>query len=112
MGSRRSRTSSRRNPQGSFHPEDCARFSPDGKWVAYSSNESGKWYLLAIRTPNRDRVNGRIEGQPVGFAGIESECINVRILTDFAVASGDKLDLRFESHIAVYRDTLERCIFE
>ena len=29
-----------------------ARFSPDGKWVAYSSNESGKWEIYVTTFPD------------------------------------------------------------
>lgn len=31
-----------------FEQED-GRFSPDGQWVAYASNESGRWEVLARR---------------------------------------------------------------
>jgi Tol biopolymer transport system component len=36
--------------------EDGARFSPDGKWVAYQSNESGRWeiYVIPFNPPKED----------------------------------------------------------
>jgi protease II len=29
-----------------------ARFSPDGRWVAYASNESGRWEIYVTSFPN------------------------------------------------------------
>ena len=39
-------------------------FSPDGRWVAYSSNESGKWeiYVRSFDDPNRRPVKISSDG--------------------------------------------------
>ena len=38
------------------HLMDEFQFSPDGKWVAYNSDESGRWEVYAARFPEMDRV--------------------------------------------------------
>src|SRR5262249_2656820 len=39
----------------SHPPECCAVFSPDGKWIAYESNESGRTEVYIIPSPAADR---------------------------------------------------------
>ena len=36
--------------------ESDARFSPDGKWIAYTSNETGPWeiYIIPFNPPSED----------------------------------------------------------
>jgi Tol biopolymer transport system component len=37
-----------------FH-EQCAQLSPDGKWIAYQSDESGRWEIYVRAFPESDR---------------------------------------------------------
>ena len=35
--------------------EQCAQLSPDGKWIAYQSDESGRWEIYVRAFPDSDR---------------------------------------------------------
>lgn len=46
--------------------QDEPRFSPDGKWLAYNSNESGTWQVYVVSFPGADQkrqisVNGGVQ---------------------------------------------------
>jgi Tol biopolymer transport system component len=48
---------------GSSSDEGLARFSPDGKWVAYASDESGRQEVYVVKYPSLDRKS------PISNAG-------------------------------------------
>ena len=52
----------------SLHARDEARFSPDGKWISYGSNESGRWEVYLASFPalqNRRQIsaNGGVQAR-------------------------------------------------
>jgi Tol biopolymer transport system component len=74
--------------------ERDAQFSPDGKWIAYASTESGRWeiYVQAFPTPRarvQVSINGgsqprwRPDGQELFFVALDGRLMAARIaLTD------------------------------
>lgn len=49
------RTRSRRALAHTWSDETWARFSPDGRWIAYMSNESGRWEVYVQSADGDDR---------------------------------------------------------
>ena len=73
------------------------QFSPDGKWVAYSSNETGKWEIYVtsfpeaqgkwqISTAGGEQPRWRSDGKEVFFLSSDSKMMAV------SVTSGTKFD--------------------
>ncbi|MGE3840646.1 MAG: TolB family protein [Vicinamibacterales bacterium] len=44
------------------YTEGVARFSPDSRWIAYQSNESGRFEVYAKALPGGDRIQISTEG--------------------------------------------------
>jgi len=54
------------------YAETNGQFSPDGKWVAYASNESGDWEIYVTNYPAA-RASGRFRAAAVpNRAGVET----------------------------------------
>jgi Tol biopolymer transport system component len=69
-----------------------ARFSPDGKWVAYSSNESGRWEIYVTSFPEAhgkwqvsnaggDQARWRGDGKELFYLSNDSKIMAVPVKT-------------------------------
>ena len=69
-----------------------ARFSPDGKWIAYSSNESGRWEIYVTSFPEGhgrwqvsnsggDQARWRSDGKELFYLSADSSIVAVPIKT-------------------------------
>jgi Tol biopolymer transport system component len=81
-----------------------ATFSPDGKWLAYSANESGQWEIYVVPFPQVNgkfqiSINGgmqprwRHDGKEMFFVGIDRKMYAVSISTQPAFHSGNPTPL-------------------
>ena len=44
---------------GPFTTELLPQFSPDGRWVAYQSDEEGQWEVFVDAVPDWSNANGK-----------------------------------------------------
>ena len=76
-----------------------AQFSPDGKWVAYSSNESGRWEVYVTSFPDargkwQVSTNGgeqprwRGDGKEIYFMSLEAKLMAASVDTKTEFESG------------------------
>ncbi|MEP6783222.1 MAG: hypothetical protein ABI983_06100, partial [Acidobacteriota bacterium] len=56
------RTHTRRALARSWFDETWARFSPDGKWIAYMSNEGGRWQVY-VQSADGDGQRIRVSSE-------------------------------------------------
>jgi hypothetical protein len=72
------------------YPVDEIHFSPDGRWLAYGSSESGRWELYLARFPEMDgkrqvSIAGgcqpiwRKDGRELFFATPEGDILSVQV---------------------------------
>jgi serine/threonine protein kinase len=70
----------------------AGRFSPDGKWVAYSSNESGRWEIYVTSFPQAqgkwqvsntggDQPRWRSDGKELFYLSTDSKIMSVPVKT-------------------------------
>jgi Tol biopolymer transport system component len=68
------------------------RFSPDGKWVAYSSNETGRWEVYVTSFPEArgkwqvssgggDQPKWRNDGRELFYIGLDGKIMRVPVTT-------------------------------
>jgi Tol biopolymer transport system component len=81
------------------HDEGYARFSPDGNWLAYLSNESGRYQLYLTRFPSGEGkwqlsiegsdwlVGWRKDGTEIYFLDLEGDMMAVRLELGEAVVA-------------------------
>jgi hypothetical protein len=90
---------------------DQLRFSPDGKWVAYNSDESGREEVYAARFPEMDHTRQlsqeggcqpmwRKDGKELFYLGPEGKVFSVNLQTGSALGAGVPR-LLFQSSVAV-----------
>ncbi len=76
-----------------------AQFSPDGKWVAYSSNESGRWEIYVTSFPDAhgkwqvsnaggDQPKWRADGKELFYLSAGSEMMVVAVKTGVGFDAG------------------------
>lgn len=81
-----------------------ARFSPDGKWVAYSSNESGRWEIYVTSFPEAhgkwqvsntggDQPRWRSDGKELFYLSTESKIMAVPVRTGANFDAGTPMAL-------------------
>ena len=87
-------------------------FSPDGKWLAYQSNESGKYEIYVVSFPGKEQSqrisnNGgvqphwRDDGRELYYLGLDGELLAVDINPENIAYSG-KPHILFETKIDVW----------
>jgi len=85
-----------------------AQFSPDGKWIAYSSNETGSWEIYVSPFPHADskwqvsRGGGeeprwRRDGKELFYLSAEGKMIAVPVKTTGSFEAGSPVTL-FQTH--------------
>jgi serine/threonine protein kinase/Tol biopolymer transport system component len=85
------------------------QFSPDGKWVAYASNETGSWEVYVVPFPNPDgkwqvsRTGGeeprwRHDGKELFFLSSDRKMMAAAIKTSGGFESGAPVAL-FQTHL-------------
>jgi Tol biopolymer transport system component len=95
--------------RGAFE-ESNPRFSPDGHWIAYSSDESGRFEVYVVRAPELDRraqvsVGGGDRpvwsdgGREIAYRGADGQVASVRF------SSGRFGPPRVGRPVALFRDT-------
>jgi Tol biopolymer transport system component len=97
--------------QTTFHDRD-GQFSPDGKWVAYQSNEGGRYqiYLQPFPGPGSRIQVSRDGGQHVRWAGKSSELFYIAAdqrLTAVRVTPGANGTLVLGTPVPLFRTELD-----
>ncbi len=101
-----------------------AQFSPDGKWVAYASNETGNWEVYVSPFPNADskwqvsRTGGeqprwRRDGKELFYLSADGKIMAVTVKAALPASAGASLEAGspitlFQTHIRQpisYQDT-------
>ena len=99
-----------------------AQFSPDGKWIAYSSNESGNWEIYVSPFPTADnkwqisRGGGkeprwRRDGKELFFLSAEGKMIAVPVKLSANFEAGAPLTL-FQTHTRQSISALDRVSYD
>jgi eukaryotic-like serine/threonine-protein kinase len=94
---------------------DQLQFSPDGKWVAYNSDQSGQWEVYVARFPEMDRVRQlstqggcqpiwRNDGKELFYLAPDAKLMSVA-LAGGPASRGDAPHTLFRSNVLV------NCIF-
>ena len=86
-----------------------AQFSPDGQWIAYSSNETGTWEVYVSPFPSvsskwlvsrggGEEPRWRRDGKEIYYLSTEGKVMAVAVRTDIKFESGTPVTL-FQTHL-------------
>jgi serine/threonine protein kinase len=92
--------------------EDLAEFSPDGKWIAYQSNESGRYEIyvqpfpgpgghIQVSTKGGAQPRWRRDGKELFYIALDGRLMSVpiRVGSKDATIEGDPAVPLFETHV-------------
>jgi eukaryotic-like serine/threonine-protein kinase len=99
-----------------------AQFSPDGKWVAYSSNESGRWQVYVtsfpdargkwqVSTDGGEQPRWRGDGKEIFFLSSEAKLMVVSVDTKNEFDSGTPANL-FQTNPPEQVATTEQVVYD
>ncbi len=100
--------------QTKFNERD-GQFSPDGKWIAYQSDESGRWEVyvqpfvgpggkLQISTNGGAQVRWRRDGKELFYIGLDNRLMAVPIRLD-----SKAMACRSQRACSALRNACRRC---
>jgi len=101
---------------------NVARFSPDGKWVAYASNESGRWEIYVTSFPTAqgkwqvsnaggEQPKWRIDGKELFYLAADGKIVAVPVMTGANFDAGTRVAL-FQANPREMVATSERFAYD